>query len=1592
MREEIFITKAFENFQRHYRLESVVSDFLYNIKDTDKLRYIEEYDEYGFYLPNEQFPRVVFLKEEREGITLFVPRCDFPDEYKWLNYNHNTDYSKDEKEQIKNYCLSLKARPVLPLEMMDYEKKRNFSNTLTSYVYETSEWCISIQKKELDEYRFSIFEKIKEIVFDKNYIYNKNKWSENTFSNGLVLYFYVKELAGHTYFFLLDITNKTNAYHLDRYAKLRTNIDLLVKSSCKGYPDWVLCMDYPEWKELEFDDKCNFALSEEEIDVLNYSQYPIFINGLAGSGKSTVLYYLFSHIYINYVLNNSQKDKRPFLFLTYSEALKDKSYDSIKSLIRSILYHRGYSKTVVDNRKLLKKLDGSFYSFRDFLRTNFLSVDEMSLFLDENHIDIVKFKELYNQCTVPNHNKFSYIKIWSQIRNIKGKKCIDQNHRFFEYYRWYNSILKDNNIEKNNKSSYWDDLSLIRYVVDNKIEKLSKKKKFNIIFCDEAQDFTEIEIYLIMSLSKYIDYDLSQFPNIPFAFAGDPNQTISPTGFNWSHLKNTFNDSFRNQIGSHIQLSDQQLEYNYRSKASIVALANSLQYINNRYLSEDTLKPQKVWNSLPGKTPSFYYIEDNKDLLYLGFEKCVTITSDDGEYRLKPSLNEFTEDSTPISDPILRDWLDNVDNKEKKKNILTPLTAKGLEYPSVLLYKFADLVPDSFVKILNEPNSIIDKNTDEWYECSSFLTKLYIAVSQAKSALYIFDTREGYEKFWKHFEKNVFVGNLIKNSPEEKKWCDEISQKPLCGGIEIGESDEFVAEVNNDFNLLQIAINLKSSAKDSQGYIRAAGFYKQAGYDNESKECIAWSYFFNSEYQKAGELFEKLEDTEEKKIEWRKLAVRSYWKGCCWSKLENCNNNKFQKLLSLYMLDRKQFVDLAKNDMKFFSDFRSDDLTYISVANQILKDTFKGLVRNDLPKVIEALNVLIDRGFNGFVEKKAKLYFNYKEWEKAIKEWNRAKEIDDLFEIPAKDYNFAQEKFAEQEGRINDIILWKNINGKSREILKDYGEKSAKEIGLTSKSIAIIFNSFIKEGKFNKALNYEYYKGSDKYQRLYDMDKSKFIVDYVLNDKFEVSTSEKYYEWVENKVRRGDTSLFCNGLTKDVVSQIFKSESRVDNMPIWAKFMSLRDIDRHRIFIDDNELKYTNISFITDSILEKINSQHNIYIDSCFIEIMFNDNWYNYDRVRQDSFLRIDWDKFSIYGNDYFKECGLWVSDLEDISKNIRAFINKFLSKYLDKKTTNPDTENDIKTLLKAFYKAVPRNYENPNDSSKLLDNWQVAVDFCKKYADRFSKKSQRFKEFFAIEGFKLGCQYKSVDLSEYYKLFSDVQIDKLAKDLEETRHLTLVRKLLSKRNAPKSLVLNIAKWAYLYDLKVSRLESNEKSFVKELSTEFIDYILSAQELNDESKYNLKLISYLLELIIESHKEIESLYHKMAEHALVSTDLDLVEYFKKRAYSEKLSRPLIEFGVSNSVVDKSEPLDKETVIEGVTINPQGGRLKKVEFFDDDEIATIKKGKLDDDFDVQKVESKSETEFTILEKIHVSIISENEVRIRYKNKHYKVVFE
>ena len=91
----------------------------------------------------------------------------------------------------------------------------------------------------------------------------------------------------------------------------------LARHCRRGYPYKILEQNKDVWKKMEEDKNSSLVLSDEELDVLSsHLTYPLFLTGRAGSGKSTMLQYLFSEYVIRYV---ASKIETPPLYLSWSE-------------------------------------------------------------------------------------------------------------------------------------------------------------------------------------------------------------------------------------------------------------------------------------------------------------------------------------------------------------------------------------------------------------------------------------------------------------------------------------------------------------------------------------------------------------------------------------------------------------------------------------------------------------------------------------------------------------------------------------------------------------------------------------------------------------------------------------------------------------------------------------------------------------------------------------------------------------------------------------------------------------------------------------------------------------------------------------------------------------------------------------------------------------------------------------------------------------------------------------------------------------------------------------------------------------------------
>ncbi len=650
-------------------------------------------------------------------------------------------------------------------------------------------------------------------------------------------------------------------------------IDELNPLAKRAYPGYLLA-DETSWLAIEKEETANLALSAEEKAILHSvstakASLPLFLNGQAGSGKSTMLFHLFADYCYRHLCHCQAEGKdilsKPHpLFLAYNERLLKVAKERVIPLLES--HHRFLARK--EELTQIPDLSPFFQTFRSFLR-NLLPKEESDRFNDAKYISFHRFRQLYK------HNPWEYSpeRSWLVIRTfIKGYHLDERdNYRSPEDYleipkrertvppeefaaiyenvwKWYKQRTKE--------QGEWDDQDLIRRVLQLK----SYCPEYTAIFCDEAQDFTQLELQLIMRLSAFSQYDLEHqhIECLPFAFAGDPMQTLNPTGFRWASLKAGFYNevitalSPTGKLG--LEMNFTELESNYRSLPAIVGVNNLIQLWRVVLFDIPELKPQK-----PRKTGEFvpqkYIIGENmlpEAVKYYLQDTIIIVPCDEG-----------AEADYLQRDEHLRYLLGEGNNVEPHWNILSAIAAKGLEFRQVVLYKFGEFCQPEAWESHDHANE----------EVKYFFNKLYVASSRATERLFIVDTPLGERKLWQKAsdprELEEFLGEL-KQEKKQQQWREAIQL------ISLGTRPHEIATDDLE-SIAKIFVTEGLNTENPELLRRAQGAYQRLNKPQQAALCEARALKLEKQFLTAGNLFLKQNLVDQ--------AWDCFWQGMCWGKL-----------------------------------------------------------------------------------------------------------------------------------------------------------------------------------------------------------------------------------------------------------------------------------------------------------------------------------------------------------------------------------------------------------------------------------------------------------------------------------------------------------------------------------------------------------------------------------------------------------------------------------------------------------------------------------------------------------------------------------
>ena len=670
--------------------------------------------------------------------------------------------------------------------------------------------------------------------------------------------------------------------HGERLRKTGEGQHELARIAARSYP-FLMVLDQHAWLAIQKDEEANLALSPEEAELLESIHragadgelgYPLFINGRAGSGKSTMLQYLAAD-YIDFALRR-RATQLP-IYMTCSRDLLERARDTVRGLLTA--HHERLLDGPHDPAKVDAVLGRSFVVFHDFLYS-LLPAEMQENLPEDRYVNYAEFRRLWADdfAKRPEARRMSPAVAWHAIRSyIKGVRSghdDDLSPEEFsalprrrqsisvEAYRqvydrawcsWYKRLCDD--------EGYWDDQDLAARVLD---AGTAPKTNCVAVFCDEAQDFTPVELDIIFQLSLFGRRTLQpeELQRVPIVFAGDPLQTINPTGFRWDAVQADFHERFCAILDprrrARVEVSYRELRFNYRSNPGIVGFCNLIQLVRAALLGARGISPQEAW-----------WVDSPMQTVWFALDDSQTTQQLQRRPELVKLVNceEGEETNYVRGDSILKTLKEEAEGIFR--NVLGPTRAKGLEFPAVVLYRYGETAPDDFTRLLRGEVDL--RNPEERLPYEYFFNRLYVAASRAKGQLVVVDSDRALEAFWRFATDPDMIDRLIGQAGGADLWKDTVTF--LVRGKEESWSGEHIDPRE------QAADYSAQGRRKRDPYLlrQAALAYRSAGDEHEAGKCLALAAELEGKHEAAGDKYRELGLHDD--------AFRCYWEGRKWGPL-----------------------------------------------------------------------------------------------------------------------------------------------------------------------------------------------------------------------------------------------------------------------------------------------------------------------------------------------------------------------------------------------------------------------------------------------------------------------------------------------------------------------------------------------------------------------------------------------------------------------------------------------------------------------------------------------------------------------------------
>lgn len=974
--------------------------------------------------------KVIIQRKEIDSNKVYFVRDYIPvkdegfyfNKYVYPELNSGTYLKTNElpSDDIQNFIDADNVKTIARLETKPERPPSNMVDWLNDYhlkirydIFETEEWvkyALSESKTEgMRDMDVKLFSKLLDDIVEGNETISREVLKtignvEITIgkSGNLGIIFSQIFVDGNNRFVLYNAAHlkSQNEYWESSLEKLRTadstfknTIDSLARNTYRAYPKWTIKNDDLWFVIQKNDELSNLSLTQDQLLFFKGFSFPYYINGQAGSGKSTMLYYLFSNAYY-YKCQNLISGN--LIFLTENKFLLDHTKKAVFDLLSNNPEFDGLSVEQVS------EVEQNFSSFKDFL-VNQIPEEDKVKFKDSKYLNYAMFKELYDESYFKKSTKKKYtaeeswFTITTYIYGYENSKKITSQDYVSSVYNKSQKIPheKFEGIEKTvlpfyekliSEDGYWDKLKVIRYLESNNV----KIPKYSLVVCDEAQDFCRVELRFILKLSAYLDYDLSNLTQIPIVFAGDPNQTVNPTGFREREMTEMLHTELKelSQFNYNKEESVYNPKYNYRSKQPVVTLANFIQYYRKKKFDIRLVRPQipKRPEDTPEPVPNIFFsysqILSNPEVLSDLVEKIkykiFVVPSDNGH------KSEYIEE-----DKILA--------KVEGAEIKTAIEAKGAEYNQVVLYGFGE----HYLKYFKKSSLNHRDSDDENFRQAYFFNKLYVGITRAQKELIIIDSEESQIEFWE---------KLVNHSEVTEQYWDVLNDKRT-STIEYNPNSLKGVLISSQEDARENAIQDKKqglyNSNPSRLRVAANQFYK-IGEKKEYYNCLAIAEELRLNWKIAADYYLKL-DFKNNCLE---NASRCFFNGEHFSELRNrigpqlkTSEHDVRLVVSRLMENKKiEKVDLRKlNDNREILgeimeevDWHKSFVLKLVGSPEIFEDE---IISRELTEILNKIVKETDLEFWNVV---GQLNFKISNYSRAINAWDRVGEINTLNYVLAK--------------------------------------------------------------------------------------------------------------------------------------------------------------------------------------------------------------------------------------------------------------------------------------------------------------------------------------------------------------------------------------------------------------------------------------------------------------------------------------------------------------------------------------------------------------------------------------------------------------